>query len=281
LDLPQGLIVQQEFNDLAKTGGRYRLRPIKANDAFAFALQLRSDPAALPPGFAISATLFDGVQQVTSAQAELRLGTLQEYADSVEDPAVAMVVSKYLAAKADEQIVEELDAKNVTTVISMLESQSQLLRDLEAKLAGERALTLEERATLDLERTALEQEREREMREREILRAAHALRQNDALMAVAQLLQILQGLGEMDDALRLVSMAKMMGLLRKEHRQREVRNVGWHEAAEYLSLDDASLGNVLAEARHVCLESRRAYPAAAAELDGILGDIDEQLARLS
>jgi Ca-activated chloride channel family protein len=274
LDLPQGLVVQQEFNDLAKTGGMYRLRPIKANDTFAFALRLRSDPTALPPEFGIIATLFDGVQQASSARAELRLGTVQEYADSVEDPAVAMVVSKYLAAKADEQIVGELDAKNVTTVISMLESQSQLLRDLEAKLAGARAMTWDEMTTL-------EQQREREMREQEILRAAHALRQNDALMAVAQLLQILQGLGAMDDASRLASAARMLGLVRKEHRQREARKRYWQEREADYSLDDDSLRHVLAAAREVCLESRQSYPAAAAELDGILGDIDERLARLS
>lgn len=274
LHLPQGLIVQQEFNDLAKTGGRYRLRPIKANDAFAFALRLRSDPAALSPEFGIAATLFDGVQQVTSAQAELRLGTVQEYADSVEDPAVAMVVSKYLADKADEQIVEELDARNVTTMISMLEGQSQLLRDLEAKLKGARAMTWEER-------TELEQQREREMREQELQRAAHALRQNDALMAVAQLLQILQGLGAIDDASRLVSVTGMLEGQRKEHKQRMVRNMAWHRAAVDYSLDDGSLRALLAAAREVCLESRQAYPTAVAELDGILGDIDERLAHLS
>jgi hypothetical protein len=38
---------------------------------------------------------------------------------------------------------------------------------------------------------------------------------------------------------------------------------------------------MLTVARQVCLESRRAYPTAAAEFDGILDDIDEQLARLS
>ena len=274
LDLPQGLTIQQEFNDLTKTGGRYRLRPLKANDTFAFALRLRSDPTTLPQEFGIAATLFDGAQQVTSAQARLRLGTVQEYADSVEDPAVTLVVSKYLADKTDEQIVGELDAKNVTTMISMLESQSQLLRDLEAKLAGARAMTWEEG-------TALEQQREREMREQEFQRAAHALRQNDALMAVAQLLQILQGLGAMDDASRLVSVVKMMGLVRKEHMQREVRNVAWHRAESDYVLDDYSLRDLLGAARDVCLESRQAYPAAATELDGILGDIDERLARLS
>ena len=52
-----------------------------------------SDPAALPREFGIAASLFYGVQQVTTARVEMRLGTVQEYADSVEDPAVAMVVS--------------------------------------------------------------------------------------------------------------------------------------------------------------------------------------------
>jgi Ca-activated chloride channel homolog len=274
LELPQGLIVQQEFNDLAKTGGMYRLRPIKANDAFAFALRLRSDPAALSPEFSVGAILFDGVQQVTSVHADLRLGTVQEYADSIEDPAVGMIVSKYLADKADEQIVAEIDAKNVTTMISMLESQSELLRDLEAKLAGARAMTWEEK-------TALEQQREHEMAERELERAAHALRQNDALMAVAQLLQILQALGAMDDASQLASAAMMMGLVRKEHMHREAKNAGWHRADADYALDERSLRDLLKAARRVCLEARQAFPAAAVQLDGIMDDIDERLARLS
>jgi Ca-activated chloride channel homolog len=274
LDLPQGLVVQQEFNDLTKIAGTYRLRPIKANDAFAFAVRLRSDPAALAAEPTISATLFDGAQEVISAQTGLRLGSVQDYANSVEDPAVAMVVSKYLTAKADEQIVGDLDAKNVTTVISMLESQSQLLRDLETKLAGARAMTWDEK-------TALEQQRHRDLMEREFHQAARVLRDNTALMAVAQLLQILQGLGAMDDVEHVVSMTMMLSSYRKQIRQREVRNAYWDASDLDVSLDDDSLHATLVEARQVCLSSIRAYPAAAAELNGILGDIDEQLARLS
>jgi hypothetical protein len=274
LDLPPGLIIQQEFNDLTKTGGMYRLRPIKANDTFAFALRLRSDPTVLSAEFAIAARLFDGTQQIISAQTELRLGTVQDYADSVEDPAVAMVVSKYLAAKADEQIVGDLDARNVTTVISMLESQSQLLRDLEAKLAGARAITWDER-------TALEQQRERDMMDQEIQQAAHILQENNALMAVAQLLQILQGLGAMDDVSRIVSISSMIRSSRKKFRHRGVRHHDWHSSESDESLDNDSLRETLSEARRVCLDSRQAYPTAAAELNSILGDIDEQLARLS
>ena len=85
----------------------------------------------------------------------------------------------------------------------------------------------------------------------------------------------------MRNAADLVSMTEMLDLYRKEHRQREVRNAGWERSDADYRLDDHSLRQLLATARQVCLESRQAYPAAATELDGILGDIDERLARLS
>ncbi|USX49075.1 hypothetical protein [Lentzea sp. HUAS12] len=98
---------------------------------------------------------------------------------------------------------------------------------------------------------------------------------------MAQLLQILQGLGATADVSRVVSKSFMVSSYRKKIRERGMRNNFWGDSAADASLDRHSLHEKLAEARQVCLKSIKAYPAAAAELNSILGDIDEQLARLS
>jgi Ca-activated chloride channel homolog len=271
LNLPVGLEVQQEFNELSKTGGRYRLRPIKANDAFAFALRLRSDPTTLPTTAAINATLLDGTDTVTSAEAQLRLGSLQEYAESPEDPSVAMVISKYLAAKADEQMVEEMDKGDITTMIEMLTSQSQLLRELEEKLGGDRAVSWEEKS-----------EAEQRQREAELARAIRALSENDALMSVAQLVSLLQGLGATNEVSRIADITGMLSMARKGRKHRGERDVLWNNVYAADDRRDAgSLEEILQAAREVCQHSMRTYPAAATELNGILDDINGQLARLS
>jgi Ca-activated chloride channel homolog len=277
LELPAGLAVLRELNDLTKVSGRYRLRPIKANDRFCFALRLRSDPANMSPISSVGATLFDGTEVISTAHTDLRLGTTQEYANSAEDPSVAMVVAKYLAAAADEEIVEQMDAGDVTTMITMLESQSQLLRDLEQKLSGERAIPWEELSERERERA----ERQRAMEEAELEHAIHALQQNDALISVAQLINLLQGLGAARDARMLAGMTEMLQRSRKEHKHRGDRAMGWHEGPMDAGIDRISLQRILRRARDLSQQSISRYPYAADQLNGILGDIDEQLARLS
>jgi len=44
IDLPKGVSIQQELNSLPKISGRYRVRPIKGNDAFSLAFRISVTP---------------------------------------------------------------------------------------------------------------------------------------------------------------------------------------------------------------------------------------------
>ena len=272
LELPDGVQVVKELNNLAKTLGRYRLRPIKANDRFSFALRLRTDPQQIGANtLSISATLLDGSDLIATSTVDLQLGTLEEYADAADDPSVAAVVSKYLAATADGEIIEKLDAGDVSTVITMLEKQSGMIKDLEQKLAGQAAISWETMTEQERERA----ERKRQMEERELERAVRALRQNKALRAVAQLVDLLRGLGAVRDVDSLI------GLSRKEHMHRQDYEMAWESSdMDDVVASDSTL-HTLVSARTVGQQALEQYPYAVSEINTILRDIDEQLAHLS
>jgi Ca-activated chloride channel family protein len=272
LQFPEGVEVIKELNKLVKTLGRYRVRPIKANDRFSFALRLRTDPQkAKSKTLSITASLLDGPDLVSSATVDLQLGTLQDYAEATEDPAVGAVVAKYLAAEADEEMVEKLDAGDVSTVIDMLQAQSSLIRDLEQKLSGQSAMSWETMTELERERA----ERQRQQEEKELLRAARALRQNEALIAVAQLVELLRGLGDTREIQRLISAS------RKEQSHRYSKDVSWESSDMEAEVDLDSTRHTLEGALSVGQRALADHPYAAQELEVILRDIDEQLARLS
>ncbi len=103
-------MIIRELNDLPKISRRYRLRPIKANDQFCFAMRLRVDPTKVDGNKLPSrAILLDGAGEVERAEAILSLGSVEENVQSPEDPRVATTVRKYLAATSGEKIVEQMD----------------------------------------------------------------------------------------------------------------------------------------------------------------------------
>ncbi len=266
LTLPPGATLQQELNELPKTAARYRLRPIKANDRFCFAVRLRIDPtktenARLP----ITATLLDGGAEAREASTEVKLGTLDEFARSPEEPMVALVVSKFVAASTDEKIIERIDAGEMTTMVEMLQSQSQLLKDLERRLGGRRATSWEEMTDREAQERQRREEMERERMQREIL-------DNEALMAIGQLIALLRGLGE--DSLA----GELLDRSRKKHRQRGARNLEWGPRGadgEWASADIMNRGSEIAR---MVLQK---YPDLSDEVGAIQRSIDEHLARFS
>jgi len=59
--VPSGVTIERELNDLPKIAGCYRIRPIKANDQFCFAIRLRIDPMKVDgKNLSIRASLLDG-----------------------------------------------------------------------------------------------------------------------------------------------------------------------------------------------------------------------------
>jgi hypothetical protein len=211
VNLPPGVTIIRELNNLQKTSDRYRIRPIKANDQFCFALRLRIDPSKVDGSeLTISATLLDGTDVVQKTKTNLSLGSMQEYVQSPEDPRVAMVVTKYLAATSDEEMAKEMDTRNVTTTLQMLQSQSNLMKELESKLAGATAMSWGSEAEIQPQR-----------RERELAQLRKEIEENEALATVVQLIQLSQGLGQSDQAERLIM------VYRKLFKGREMRKKGW------------------------------------------------------
>ena len=145
-----------------------------------------------------------------------------------------MVVTKHLAATSDEEMANQMDTGNVTTMLEMLQSQSNLMKDLEAKLAG--ASTVSWETMTDKQRKEAELRRQR--RERELAQLRMEIEENEALTTVTQLIELAQGLGGGDEADRLIM------IYRKLSKGREMRKKGWDHRGD---MDDWAARRVLEE----------------------------------
>lgn len=267
--LPSSVTIIRELNALQKNSDRYRIRPIKANDQFCFALRLRVDPSKVEGSeLTISATLLDGTDVVQTTETNLRLGSIEEYVQSPEDARVAMVVTKYLAAISDEEMAKEIDTGNVTTMVQMLQSQSSLMKELESKLAGTTTISWE--TMTDAERAKAEMERQR--REEELAQLRMEIQENESLATVAQLIELAQGLGEAGQADGLIMVYRKLG------KGREMRKKGWESRGD---MDNWSVSKVLEKALDLADSLASSFPDLQEELLEIREKINEQLAHFS
>lgn len=265
VNLPSGVTIIRELNKVEKTSDRYRIRPIKANDQFCFALRLRVDPSKIDGSdLSISATLLDGTDVVQTTKTNLRLDSIEEYVQSPEDSRVAMVVTKYLAAISDEEMAKEMDTGNVTTMVQMLQSQSNLMKELESKLAGVTAISWEE------------------VRDRQLAQLRREIQENEALLSVSQLIDLTQGLGQTDRLLKLTSQIEggqgIGGMAQKMNMQRNVRNLQCNTRG---GMDDYAPTNLLEEALKLTDALIGDFPDLQEELTNIRERLNEQLANFS
>jgi uncharacterized protein with von Willebrand factor type A (vWA) domain len=262
VNLPPGVTIIRELNNLQKTSDRYRIRPIKANDQFCFALRLRVDSSEVDGSeLSISATLLDGTDVVQTTETILSLGSMQEYVQSSEDPRVAMVVTKYLTATSDEKMTKEMGTGNVTTILQMLQSQSNLMKELESKLAGATATSWEE------------------VRERQLAQLRREIEENEALLAVNQLINLMEGLGQTDRLLKLTAQAEgIQGVAQKMQKQRQMRQAQWVGRG---GMDDYAPEKLLDEALRLTNDLIGDFPDFQEELTDIRERINEQLANFS
>jgi Ca-activated chloride channel homolog len=269
VNLPPGVTIIRELNNLQKTSDRYRIRPIKANDQFCFALRLRVDPSKVDGSeLTISATLLDGTDVVQKTETNLRLGSVEEYVQSPEDRRVATVVTKYLAATSDEQMVKEMGVGNVTTMVQMLQSQSILMKELESKLAGATATSWETMTEQEREKAEIQRQRQ----EHELVQCRMEIEENESLVAIAHLIDLMQGLGQQERAYTLIRSS------RKQQRQRQMRNVHWGSRGD---MDDWAADNMLREALSLADSLINEFPNLQQELTAIREKINEQLANFS
>jgi hypothetical protein len=174
-----------------------------------------------------------------------------------------MVVAKYLAAKSDEQMTEEMDAGNVTTTLQMLQSQSSLMKELESKLAGDTAISWGEK-------DEIEAKIQRRRKERELAELRMEIEENEALANVVQLIELAQGLGETDGADRLIT------IYRKTSKRREMKNKGWESRG---AMDNWAIREVLEEALSFADSLASSFLDLNEELLDIREKINEQLAQ--
>jgi hypothetical protein len=98
------------------------------------------------------------------------------------------------------------------------------------------------------------------------------IQENDGLVAVGQLIDLMQGLGEAKKALGL------MGVARKMHKHREIRNQECRIRGE---MDDWAAASILSEAAQIAKGLIGDYPNLRDELTTISERINEQLAHFS
>ena len=201
---------------------------------------------------------------VQTTKTNLRLDSIEEYVQSPEDSRVAMVVTKYLAAISDEEMAKEMDTGNVTTMVQMLQSQSNLMKELESKLAGVTAISWEE------------------VRDRQLAQLRREIQENEALLSVSQLIDLTQGLGQTDRLLKLTSQIEggqgIGGMAQKMNMQRNVRNLQWNTRG---GMDDYAPTNLLEEALKLTDALIGDFPDLQEELTNIRERLNEQLANFS
>jgi hypothetical protein len=206
----------------------------------------------------------DGTDVVQTTKTNLRLDSIEEYVQSPEDSRVAMVVTKYLAAISDEEMAKEMDTGNVTTMVQMLQSQSNLMKELESKLAGVTAISWEE------------------VRDRQLAQLRREIQENEALLSVSQLIDLTQGLGQTDRLLKLTSQIEggqgIGGMAQKMNMQRNVRNLQWNTRG---GMDDYAPTNLLEEALKLTDALIGDFPDLQEELTNIRERLNEQLANFS
>ncbi|MFI6476580.1 VWA domain-containing protein [Nonomuraea sp. NPDC050663] len=135
LDLPLGVRVSRDLNELKRTARGYRLRPLQGEDTFNFAVRLEVDPEQLSGDrFTITATLLEGEREVVTTGRELLLGTDGEVATSPVHPLVQSVVQQFETSRTDERVLAELDAGNIAELKQMLTAEIAKLRSAEARV---------------------------------------------------------------------------------------------------------------------------------------------------
>ncbi|UOX89865.1 VWA domain-containing protein [Amycolatopsis sp. FBCC-B4732] len=138
LTLPDGVVVEQELNMLKKSGNRYRIRPLKGEDMFNFAVRLSIDPKALGnEGTEIGARLYDADTLVTSATAAVEVLPVEQAAATPSEPLVVSVVSQYTMTTSDEEMLDKLDSGDMNLMKRLLIAEVEGMRHVTDALEAE------------------------------------------------------------------------------------------------------------------------------------------------
>jgi hypothetical protein len=160
-------------------------------------------------------------------------------------------------------------------MVQMLQSQSNLMKELESKLAGATAIsfeTWEKMTEQQREEAEIQRQRRESRREQELAELRREIQENESLATVAQLIELAQGLGEARQADGLIMVYRKMG------KNREMKNKAWDGRK---TSDDWAVSKVLEEALYLAYSLASSFPDLQEELTTIREKINEQLAHFS
>lgn len=121
LVLPSGVRISRELNDLKKTSGKYRFRPIKGADIFNFAVRLEVNPNSISgEAVAVSARLYDGDTLLREASKTLSVRPHREVVLSKVNPVVTSVVQQYELTVTNEEVMERMARGDIGRLKKML-----------------------------------------------------------------------------------------------------------------------------------------------------------------
>ena len=256
LSLPDGVSISRELNHIPKISDRYRLRPLKSNDHISLAVRLAIRPEQVnATEFTLDATLYDGEGVVQHSSTPVKFGSLDDVAASDEDERVTSAVTNYLASSSDEQMVERIDAGDFTTMAKMLREQSSIMKTIESKLSRAGRLSWEER---------------QDEQAQELGRFRMKVAENENLVAIIELIDLLQGLGDTKAAVHLGT------ILRKSMVSRGSRDIQQHSVSDMDELHLEDLGHVVVAFLEQCVAK---YPGQRDRFEAIRKDLYNALAR--
>lgn len=138
--LPTGVTISRELNKLPQGAGKYRVRPLKADDTFNFAVRLAIDPALIAADeVTIAATLFDGNEQLVTSKQTIALRPIDQVVVSDTNAIVRSAVAQYTLDQADEQLLAALDGGDLNLMKKMLIVEVDGMKKVQDALGPERS----------------------------------------------------------------------------------------------------------------------------------------------
>lgn len=146
---PSGVTISKELNNISKLSGKYRIRPIKGEDTFNFALRLEVNPEMIDGSdFTLEAILYDGENTLLTNQKQISLSPPQEFFVSESNPIVQSVVQQFEVTTANERVIEEMSEGSLDLMKKMLMVEVGGMRQVKDALEEEKE---NERALMELQ----------------------------------------------------------------------------------------------------------------------------------
>jgi hypothetical protein len=250
--LDSGVKVSKELNALNRVSGRYRLRPLKGDDVFNFAIRMETTPQEVGADrVTIKAVLYDGDRFVTRAEESLRLVREAEFVSSPSNPLVPSVVRQYETTVTNETLLEKMADGDLNLMKKMLMAEVGGMRVVRDALAGER-----------------QDEHERARFLQEVRHLVMDLNLKETSVAICEMAEDFVAAPEIRDFILRWRKIMMHG----HHRMKE-------RAHGVLSFDRDGLTDLLKGAIDLADTLAERYPAKAAKVTQYREQLRDQLAR--